>query len=325
MQRIVILGGSGFVGRALCEQLVARFGSGGPRLVVPTRRRERGKHLFVLPTVDVVEASVHDDAALGRLLRDADAVVNLIAILHGNADEFERVHVGLPQRLIQACAKAGVRRVVHVSALGVPEDPAQAPSHYLRSKAMGEQALRAAVPSGLQLTMLRPSVIFGAHDRFLNLFAGLQKWVPMVPLAGAEARFQPVWVEDVAAALVRCLVDPATIGQTYECAGPDELSLKQLVALAGQASGHRRPIFSLPNALARGQAAVMRLMPGEPLLSGDNLDSMQVPNVATGRWPGLTELGVRPASVFTVAPAWLAGGDRMAERLEALRQGARRG
>lgn len=325
MQRVVILGGTGFVGRALCEQLVAREGSGGPRLVVPTRRRERGKHLFVLPTVDVVDASVHDDATLVRLLRDADAVVNLIAILHGTADEFERVHVGLPQRLIQACAKAGVRRVVHVSALGVPDDAAQAPSHYLRSKIMGEQALRAAEPSGLQLTVLRPSVIFGAHDRFLNLFAGLQKFFPVMPLAGADARFQPVWVEDVAQALVRCLMDPATIGQTYELAGPDVLTLRQLVQLAGRASGHARPVIALPAAAGRAQAALMRFMPGEPLLSADNLKSMQVPNVATGRRPGLAELGVVPASAFTVAPAWLSGGDRSAERLDAFRHEAGRG
>jgi NADH dehydrogenase len=326
MQRVVILGGSGFVGRSLCEQLVAHWGSGGPRLVVPTRRRERGKHLFVLPTVDVVEASVHDDAGLVRLLRDADAVVNLIAILHGTADEFERVHVGLPQRLIQACAKAGVRRVLHVSALGVPEDAAQAPSHYLRSKLMGEQALHAAEASGLQLTVLRPSVMFGAHDRFLNLFARLQKLFPVMPVAGAEARFQPVWVEDVAQALVRCLVDPATIGQTYELAGPDELTLRQLVQLAGRASrGRARPVIALPAAAGRAQAALMRLMPGEPLISADNLKSMQVPNVATGRWPGLADLGVVPASALTVAPAWLSGGDRSAERLNAFRHWAGRG
>lgn len=324
MQRIVILGGSGFVGRALCEQLVAHFDSGGPRIVVPTRRREHAKHLFVLPTVDVVQASVHDDLALVRLLREADAVVNLIAILHGQADDFERVHVGLPQRLVQACAKAGVRRIVHVSALGVPEDPAQAPSHYLRSKAMGERALQAAVASGVQLTVLRPSVIFGAHDRFLNLFASLQALLPVMPLAQADARFQPVWVEDVARALVRCLVDPATIGQTFECAGPDVLTLRDLVRLAGQASGHSRPVLPMPPIVGRMQAALVGLMPGEPLISKDNLQSMRVPNVATGRYPGLAELGVVPASVYAVAPVYLSGGDLSAERLDAFRRAAGR-
>ncbi|HIV69394.1 MAG TPA: complex I NDUFA9 subunit family protein [Candidatus Aquabacterium excrementipullorum] len=325
MERVVILGGTGFVGRALCEQLVERHGAGGPRLVVPTRRRERGKHLFVLPTVDVIQASVNDDAALARLLQGADAVVNLIAILHGNPDEFERVHVNLPQRLAQACAKAGVKRLVHVSALGVPDDPAQAPSHYLRSKAQGEQALRTAQAAGLRLTVLRPSVIFGAHDRFLNLFARLQALAPVVPLAMADARFQPVWVDDVARAVIRCLEDPATIGQTYELAGPEVLTLAELVRLAGQASGHARPVLPVPLGVGRLQAAALRLLPGEPPLSKDNLASMSVPNVASGRLPGLAELGVvTPASVRAVAPVYLARRRRVAEQLNAFRSWAGR-
>lgn len=325
MKRIVILGGTGFVGRALCEQLVACHGAGGPRLVVPSRRRERGKHLFVLPTVDVIEASVQDDAALARLLMGADAVVNLVAILHGSPDEFEHVHVALPQRLAQACAKAGVRRLVHVSALGVPDDPAQAPSHYLRSKAQGEQALRTAQAGGLQLTVLRPSVIFGAHDRFLNLFARLQSVAPVVPLASADARFQPVWVDDVARGLIRCLEDPATIGHTYELFGPDVLTLADLVRLAGQASGRARPVIAVPPAVGRLQARVLGLLPGEPPLSEDNLKSMRVPNVATGRLPGLAQLGVQAASVQSVASRYLArGGRAVAEQLNAFRTSAGR-
>lgn len=324
MKRIVILGGTGFVGRALCEQLVERHGAGGPRLVVPTRRRERGKHLFVLPTVDVIQASVHDDAALARLLQGADAVVNLVAILHGSPADFERVHVGLPQRLAQACAKAGVSRLVHVSALGVPEDPAQAPSHYLRSKAMGEQALRTAQAAGLRLTVLRPSVIFGAHDRFLNLFARLLALAPVVPLAGAEARFQPVWVEDVARALVRVLENPATIGQTFELAGPEVLTLAELVRLAGRFSGHVRPVVPVPESVGRLQARVLSLLPGEPPLSADNLASMRVPNVATGQHPGLAELGIEPASLRAVAPGYLGRRARWAEQLDAFRAWAGR-
>lgn len=321
MERVVILGGTGFVGRALCEQLVAHHGSGGPRLVVPSRRRERGKHLFVLPTVDVIQASVQDDAVLARLLQGADAVVNLVAILHGSPDEFDQAHVNLPQRLAQACAKAGVKRLVHVSALGVPDDPAQAPSHYLRSKSMGEQALRTAQSGGLQLTVLRPSVIFGAHDRFLNLFARLQALAPVVPLAGADARFQPVWVEDVAQALIHCLEDPATIGQTYELAGPEVLTLAELVRLAGRASGHVRPVLPVPLGVGRLQARVLGWLPGEPMLTADNLKSMSVPNVATGQLPGLAALGVAsPASVRAVAPTYLgAAGGRWAEQLNAYR------
>ena len=319
MKRVLILGGSGFVGRALCEQLAAEPSLAGARLVVPSRRRERAKHLFTLPTVDVVQADVNQEADLARVLSGVDAVVNLIAILHGSAADFQRVHVNLPQRLVQACAKAGVERLAHISALGVSDDPAEAPSNYLKSKSEGEHALRLAEASGLKLTVLRPSVIFGAHDQFLNLFAQLQAVAPVMPLAGADARFQPVWVEDVAAAIVRCLLDVQTAGQTLECAGPEEMSLAELVRLAGRASGHARPVIPVPMAVGRLQAAVMAFLPGEPLMSSDNLDSMSVPNVATGKLPGLASLGITPASAKVVAPTYLSGQGGWAQRLDFFR------
>lgn len=321
MKRWLVLGGSGFVGRALCEQLVDQHGAGGVRITVPTRRRAHAQHLLPLPTVEVVEASVHDEKALMRLLAGCDGVVNLIAILHGSKDEFEHAHVGLPQRLAAACVRAGVRRVVHVSALGVPDDPAAAPSNYLRTKAAGELALRAA---GLDLTVLRPSVIFGAHDRFLNLFASLQAVFPVMPLAGADARFQPVWVGDVARALARCLDEPSTAGQTFECVGPQAYTLRELVAMAGWFSGHVRPIVPLPLWAGRLQALALSIWPGEPLMSQDNLDSMQVPNVATGRWPGLQALGVTPTPVTRIAPGYLRGKHAGGEQLNDWRSRAGR-
>lgn len=317
MRNLLILGGSGFVGRALCGKLVQRFGAAGARLTVPSRRPARAKPLITLPTVEVVGADVHDDAQLARLVAGRDAVINLVAILHGSPAEFERAHVALPQRLAQACTAAGVRRLLHVSALGVADD---APSHYLRSKARGEAALRAA---GLDLTLLRPSVIFGAGDRFLNVFAQLQALLPVVPLAGADARFQPVWVEDVAAALVRMLDDDTTIGRTFEAAGPRVLTLAELVRLAGRWSGHERPVLPLPDALARAQAALMALAPGEPLMSADNLDSMRVPNVASGKLPGLADLGIAATALEAIGPSYLAPGQGAA-RLDALRALARR-
>ena len=237
MKRILLLGGTGFVGQSVCERLVEHGAGAGTRITVPTRRLARAKSVQFLPTVDPIECDVHDDAQLARVVAGHDAVVNLIAILHGSADEFERVHVRLPQRLAAACAETGVRRVIHVSALGVGAD---APSQYLRSKAAGEAALK--TPS-LDLTVLRPSVIFGARDRFLNLFASLQALFPLVPLAGVSAQFQPVWVEDVSEAIVRCLDDPSTVGQIYECAGPRVYTLRELVQLAGRVSGHERPVI----------------------------------------------------------------------------------
>ena len=190
--KILILGGTGFVGRALCEALVEQ---GGHALTVPTRAPARHKPVAMLPGVTLVRADVHDPASLTRLLAGCDAVVNLVAILHGIEAAFQRVHVDLPTRLAHAMQGAGVRRLVHVSALGVPDASAgPAPSRYLRSKAQGEHVLHQAAQAGhLDLTVLRPSVIFGAQDRFLNLFADLQTLFPVMPLGGADARFQPVW------------------------------------------------------------------------------------------------------------------------------------
>ena len=299
---IVLLGGTGFVGRALCAELVSRAGAGGLRLVVPTRRLAHGRAIQCLPGMELVPADVHDDAQLARVLAGAHAVVNLVAILHGDEAAFSRVHVELPRRLAAACRAAGVQRLVHVSALGVASD---APSRYLRSKAAGEQVLRDA---GLALTLLRPSVIFGAEDRLLNLFAALQAIAPFVPLGGASSRFQPVWVNDVARAIATCLERPDTVGRTYECAGPHTLTLAELVRLAGRLAGHPRPVIGLPEGLARLQAMLMEVLPGEPLMSRDNLESMKVPNVATGTLPGLAELGIAPAPLQAVAPGYLAPG-----------------
>ena len=316
MANVLILGGSGFVGASLCERLVERERGGG-RITVPSRHPARAHAIRPLPTVELVRADLHDDAALARLVHGRDAVVNLVAQLHGSEAAFQRAHVDLPRRLGEACRTAGVRRVVHVSALGASD---AAPSRYLRSKAAGEAALKAG---GLDLTVLRPSVIFGERDRFLNLFKSLQAVFPVLPLAGAQARFQPVWVEDVASAIVRCLIDPTTIGQTIECTGPRELTLRELVQRAGRWSGHPRPVFGLPASLATLQALMLEALPGEPLMSRDNLASMQVANVASGSLPGLERLGIAAADIDSVAPTWL-DPRRGIARLETWRARARR-
>ena len=314
-QRIAVLGGSGFVGRAVCERLMRR--SPTCAIVVPTRRAMHADRVRALPTVEVRVADVHDDAALRRVLLGCDAVINLIAVLHGSAAVFEQVHVNLPMRLASACSALGIRRVVHVSALGVAAD---APSNYLRSKAAGEGVLHAA---DLDLTVLRPSVIFGAEDRFLNLFARLQTVLPFMPLAGGDARLQPVWVADVAQSIAQCIDTPSTIGQTIECAGPEVFTLADLVRLAGRWSGHERMVLPLPLAVGHLQALLMECLPGEPLMSRDNLKSLQVPNVASGKLPSLASLGITVASLAQVAPGYLGPGDGRA-RLDALRERARR-
>jgi NADH dehydrogenase len=188
---------------------------------------------------------VHDDADLARWLAGADAVINLVAILHGSKAAFERVHVELPQRLGRLCRAAGVARVVHVSALGAS---ATAPSMYQRSKAAGEAALREALPEAV---VLRPSVIFGADDSFINFFAKMQRVLPVVPLAAAEARFQPVWVNDVAAGIVHALDRVPPSAMTVECVGPQVFTLRELVQFAGRWSGHPRPVIGLPDGIGR--------------------------------------------------------------------------
>ncbi len=286
MKRVLLLGGSGFVGRHVCAALARS----GHAVTVATRRYPHAKDVQIWPGLPVRQADVMDDASLNDLLRGHDAVINLIAVLHGDAARFQKLHVDLPWRVAQACHRQGVKSLVHISALGA--DPL-GPSLYLQSKGRGEQVLHEmAQAHGLKLTLIRPSVIFGADDAFINLFARMQRVVPVVPLAGAAARFQPVWVQDVAQAVARVVLNVRLQGPTYEVGGPEVLSLADLVRHAGRWAGCSRPIVPLPHAIAWLQAALMELAPGEPLMSRDNLASMQVDNVLSGSSPGLAELGL---------------------------------
>ena len=315
MKNILLLGGTGFVGSHVCEKLVRQ----GWHVTVPTRRLSNARQLLPLPLVTVLVLDVHDEAALLRAVAGHDAVVNLVAILHGTQAAFEKVHVALLHKLARACIAAHIKQLVHISALGADAlHPQSAPSMYLRSKGQGEAVLMQTAGIGaaaaFDLTILRPSVIFGAEDKFLNLFARLQTVFPLMPLARADARFQPVWVQDVAAAVVRSLERDGTVSvanapRVVEACGPDVFTLKELVQLAAQLSGIRkgrgRPVISLPLWLGRLQARLMELAPGEPLMSRDNLDSMQRDNVASGSLPGLQSLGIAPAALRPIAAEYL--------------------
>jgi len=295
---VLVIGGAGFVGRYIVNELVGR----GCRVLVPSRRRDKAKHLIMLPTCDVVEASVHDDAALEALVEGRDAVVNLVGILHGSEAQFEQAHCGLTRRVLAACARARVRRYLHMSALGA--DP-NGPSMYQRSKGRAEQAVR---ESKLAWTIFRPSVIFGAEDSFLNMFARLAAIAPVLPIGGAEVKFQPVWVEDVSRAFVNSLDNEVTIGRSYELCGPKVYTLRELVKFAAEAAGHRRPVVALPDGIARLQARLMQFAPGEPLLSVDNLDSMKRDNVASRQpYAPAPELGITATPMEPEASLYLAG------------------
>jgi NADH dehydrogenase len=257
-----------------------------------------------LPTVQLVKADVFDPVALDRLMQNADAAINLVGVLHSSGGNpwgpaFERAHVELPRRLVAACQRAGIKRYLHMSALGADE---HGPSMYQRSKAAGEKIMSAA--TGLELTLFRPSVIFGPEDKFLNMFAQLQSVLPVLALGGVQTKFQPVFVGDVAQAFVQALDNIETIGQTYELVGPTVYSMKELLHLSGVYSGHPRPVIELPAALARIQAFLLEHMPGGPIMSRDNLDSMKVDNVASGRTS--TPPGWHATPLEAVAPRYLA-------------------
>ncbi len=321
--KIIILGGTGFIGRHICEKLARA----GHEITVPTRKIENAREIQTLPRLQPVRCNVHDAAQLAQAVVGHDVLINLVAILHGSEEEFERVHVALPKSIVAACKSSGIKRIVQMSSLGAALD---APSQYLRSKGRGEQVFN---ESGLDVCILRPSVVFGEGDKLLNVFAQLQQSFPFVPLAGSEAQFQPVWVEDVAQAVATLAlhhnykIDSASrsiyagkVPKTYEIAGDKQMSLRQLFELAGSAVGASRPIFHLPDGLARIQAWAMEKMPGPTLMSRDNLDSMASPNIASGKLPGLRELGIEPAGIEAIAPTYLSPKRKM----DQFRKGASR-
>jgi uncharacterized protein YbjT (DUF2867 family) len=315
-QQVALIGGSGFIGSHLVNALVEL----GKNVRVATRRRANASHLTLLP-IDVIECDVHDPAQLAAFVEQADAVVNLVGILQGRrgepyGPEFARAHVELPRKVAAACEAKGVRRLVQMSAIGADSE---GPSMYLRSRGDGEKAIR---DSGLDWTIFRSSVVFGPEDNLLNQFAFLERMFPIIPLACADAQFQPVFVGDVAKAIVNVLDLDAANGMTYELAGPHVYTLAELVRFAGAAIGKHARIVKLPDSLGRLQAMTMEMAPGDPLISRDNLDSMKTPNIASG--PLAPELGIgEPASVETIAPLYLTGNSPRS-RFDAFRASAHR-
>lgn len=296
VESVCVIGGSGFVGSHVVGQLAAR----GIHVRVPTRRRERAKALIVLPTVDVVNADVHDPATLDRMVAGTDAVISLVGILHeGRAGDFARIHSELPRRIVDACRERGVRRLLHVSALKAAHD---APSAYLRSKAQGEQQIRVAQASGIRTTIFRPSVIFGREDRFLNLFARLANALPFIALASPKARFQPVHVEDVARAVVGSLELSSTYDRSFDLCGPAIYTLQELVEYVCALLQLERPILALNDEMSHLLAWMMEWLPVK-LMSRDNYYSMKVDSICEGSFPAV--FGFQPSPLEAVVPLYL--------------------
>lgn len=295
--RIAVLGGTGFIGRSLCERLVAE----GHDVRILARRRERHRELLVLPTAQVVDADIHNPVVLKREFQDMHVVINLVGILNETRQaSFERVHVELPAKTVQACRQTGVPRLLHMSALHA--DP-QAPSEYLRSKGRGEKIVQEAENSKLHVTIFRPSVIFGVRDSFTNRFVNLLEKVPFVfPLACPKARMQPVHVADVVEAFVRSLELHASFGQRYDLCGPRAYSLREIVTLLMEWRGLRRHVLPLNDFLSRMQAAVMQFAPGKPFTL-DNYRSLQVESTCDVPFPSL--FGITPAAFEAVVPAYI--------------------
>ncbi len=296
-----VFGGSGFVGRYTVGELARR----GYRVRVAVRRPDRA--LFLKPMGDVgqitpVAANIRDDASVAAAVEGADAAINLVGVLYeAGAQRFHAVHADGAGRIARAAAAAGVDRMVHVSAIGAAPD---SPAAYARSKAAGEEAVRNAFPGA---AVVRPSIVFGIEDDFLNRFAWIARLAPALPLiGGGNTRFQPVYVGDVAAGIARIVEDHRTAGGIYELGGPEVYSFRELMETLLRLIGRRRPLLPVPGILAMLPAGLMELSPFPPLLTRDQVRMLACDNVAAGDVPGLKDLGLAPTPLEAVAPGYLA-------------------
>jgi len=302
--KIVVLGGSGFVGRLLVKHLSEQ----GHRLTVLSRNLSSHLDRLLPPNVTLREMDVYDAQALHQAIAGADAVVNLVGILNEAGDDgsgFRHAHVELTRRVIDACKANGVRRLLQMSSLNA----GRGSSHYLHSRGEAEASVKA---SGLDWTIFEPSVIFGTGDGLFTRFAALIKYPPVLPLACADAKFAPVYVGDVVEAFSRSLRERGTIGEVYELYGPDVFTLKEIVQMTARQLGLKRLIVPLPDFLGRIQGLVCDFVPGKPF-SSDNFRSLQTDSV--GGIDGLHRLGIAPTRVAQVLPDLLGNSDDKQTRL----------
>ena len=298
-RRTAVLGGSGFIGRYVVRRLAAL----GEVIAVGCRNAEDAKFLKPMGNVGQIatlNVAIGDTALLPAFLAGNAALVNSVGILRESGSQtFEIVHHTGPARLARLARDAGVERLVHISAIGADS---RSSSAYARTKAAGEQAVRDAFPTA---TILRPSVVFGPEDQFFNRFAAMATIAPVLPLiGGGETRFQPVYVGDVADAVVECLDDPATAGRTYELGGPKVYTFREILDLLLHEIRRKRLFVNLPFGLAALQARLMSILPNPPL-TPDQVELLKRDNVVSAGAMTLASLGIAPAAVEAILPTYL--------------------
>ena len=310
---VTVFGGSGFIGR----HLVKRLAASGDRVCVAVRDVESAR--FLKPMGDVgqvvpVLANIRDDDSVNAAVQGADAVVTSVGVLFNRGHQtFGSIHVDGTERVAKAAASAGAKRLVHVSALGAAPESSSA---YARSKAEGEARVREAFPGA---TVVRPGVVFGAEDQFFNRFAALARLAPALPIFGhglfdaGSARLQPVYVGDVAEAIVRILDDGSTMGETFELGGPRTYTYKEIMELVLQETGRQRLLVPVPFWAGKIKAAVLELLPTPPL-TRDQLELLATDNVLSDHAKGLSDLGLMPSSVEAIVPRYLERYRRRATR-----------
>jgi NADH dehydrogenase len=299
INRVCILGGSGFVG----SHLAAKLSRQGVACRILTRHPHRHAALRVNPGVSLVQADLFDTKELARIFTDCDGVINLIGILNesGRKTTFRRYHVELAEQIVEASLDAGIGRLLHMSALHA--DEARGSSLYLRSKGEGENRIHTHGGANIKITSFRPSVIFGPGDSFFNRFAGLLQMTPLIfPLACPKSKFAPVFVGDVADAFAKSLNDPTTFGKHYDLCGPECYTLKQLVNYTAESLGIGRAIVGLGDGLSKLQAQIFERLPGKPF-SIDNYHSLQTDSICES--DGCAALGIIPKSIHEVVPQYL--------------------
>ncbi len=296
---VTVFGGSGFVG----GQVVRALAKAGHRVRVAVRQPNLAYRMRMLGDVgqiEVVQANVRNPASVARALDGAEACVNLVGVLwESGRQKFQSIHVMAARNVAEAAKRAGVKHLVHVSALGAKADSA---SKYFRTKAEGEAAVRDAFPGA---TIVRPSLVFGVDDKFFNKFAQIAALAPVVPLVGGETRIQPVFVGDVAAVVAKAAAHPAAVGVTYELGGPTVYTMREIQALVLTETGRARPLLPLPWPAAALLGALGDLIPLAPPITSDQVEMLKSDNVADGGLPGLAEAGVVPTAVEAVVPTYL--------------------